>query len=161
MFSFQAILPDWKTDFEIFPFLNCATRQPAFRPTGSFRYSSIQRHAMNNIIELPSRRFIQWGAIAQEISFLLRSIGATKKEAALVVEQMRITWQQCDATPPPGNDQSSRLYARKTKKPQEGMEEKSSIFASRQMHSLSAKTLLRLATAEYRRLLLDHVSSSA
>ena len=105
---------------------------------------------MKNVIEFPSKKFAQWGALAQEIVSLLRSIGATKAEADVIAERMRAKWDEGDAfrTDTGGFFQ---LFPTDTNPPLAPVDG-DYFLSARQMHLMSARTLLKFARSELRRL---------
>jgi hypothetical protein len=104
---------------------------------------------MTNVIEFPSRKFAQWGALAQEMVSSLRSVGATKAQAEVVTERMRAKWDRCDAFPADdGFLPSFPSEASPPLTPADG----DHFLSSREMHVMSARTLMKLARSELRRL---------
>jgi hypothetical protein len=106
---------------------------------------------VNNVIEFPKKIFGQWGAIAQEIISLLRSAGANKMQADLIVERMRMKWHQCQDWPAVTNSQVFDLFPADVRSIHAHLYLELDNCTSRQMHSMNAKTLLKLAGAEFHR----------
>lgn len=105
---------------------------------------------MHPVLEFPSKTFIQWGAIAQEIGPYLAQRGASKEEIRAVIDRVRIRWEQLeprasaqDPGPPTADDHDAAQAS--------GKPEEHDIYASRHWRSQPARTLIESAGAEFQR----------
>jgi len=103
---------------------------------------------MNKVLEFPSKIFLQWGAIAQEIVPYLAQHGASREEIRAVIDRVRIRWEQLELASP-GNragidDEHEAAQA-------SGEQEEHDIYTSRHWRSQPARTLIESAGADYQR----------
>lgn len=94
---------------------------------------------MNKVLEFPSKIFVQWGAIAQEIVPYLAQRGAKREEIRAVVDRLRAKWEQLEC---PDTPQTAEVSER--------MEE-GDLYVSRHWRSQSARTLIESAMLDYQR----------
>lgn len=94
---------------------------------------------MNMLLEFPSKTFVQWGAIAQEIVPYLAQRGAKKEEIRAVIDRLRTKWEQLEVL-----DKSEAAEIA-------GSLEEHDIHVSRHWRYQSARTLIESAMADYQR----------
>ncbi len=103
---------------------------------------------MNTVLEFPSKTFVQWGAIAQEIVPYLAQRGASREEICAVIERVRSRWEQLEQGPPsPG---AAIVEGHEGAHASAELEEHD-IYVSCHWKSQPARTLIQSAEADYRR----------
>lgn len=105
---------------------------------------------MKNILEFPSKTFIEWGAIAQEIVSYLSLRGASREEICAVVERVRIRWEQLEQASPADRAGAGSVDAHDAVQASEELEEHD-IYVSRHWRSQPARALIESAGADYQR----------
>lgn len=105
---------------------------------------------MNNVLEFPSKVFLQWGAIAQEIVPYLAQHGAKKDEIRAVIDRLRINWEQLEAVPAAHDGGVAWSGSQLSEETSEELDEHS-VYVSRHWKSQTARTLIRFAMADYQR----------
>lgn len=105
---------------------------------------------MNNVLEFPSKVFLQWGAIAQEIVPYLAQHGAKKEEIRAVIDRLRTSWEQLEAVPA-AHDAGAESPGRPGNEKASDALEEHSVYVSRHWKSQTARTLIQFAMADYRR----------
>jgi hypothetical protein len=105
---------------------------------------------MKNVLEFPSKTFVQWEAVAQEIVPYLAQRGASREEICAVIERVRIRWEQLEPASP-GNDAGAATVEVRDTAQGSGEMEEHDIHVSRHWRSQPARTLIESAGADYRR----------
>ena len=105
---------------------------------------------MNTVLEFPSKTFVQWGAIAQEIVPYLAQRGASREEIRGVIERVRIRWEQLEQASP-GHGADTGIVDQHEAAQAPGEQEEHDIYVSRHWRSQPARTLIESAGADYRR----------
>ncbi len=105
---------------------------------------------MPAVLEFPSKIFIQWGAIAQEIVPYLAQRGIKREEISAVVERLRTRWEQLEPARSGQGTDITALDAAAAAEASVGLEERA-LFASRHWRSQPARTLIEAAMADYLR----------
>lgn len=105
---------------------------------------------MQAVLEFPSKIFIQWGAIAQEIVPYLAQRGVRREEICAVVERLRARWEQLDSAPSgPGTEIETPDVPDTAQVP--GSLEERAMNVSRHWRSQPARTLIESALDDYQR----------
>ncbi|MGG7604022.1 hypothetical protein [Massilia sp. BKSP1R2A-1] len=105
---------------------------------------------MKNVLEFPSKTFVQWEAVAQEIVPYLAQCGASREEICAVIERVRFRWEQLEPASPGHGAGAAAVDAHDTV-PASGELEEHGIYVSRHWRSQPARTLIESAGADYRR----------
>ncbi|KFI09101.1 hypothetical protein [Massilia sp. BSC265] len=105
---------------------------------------------MQAVLQFPSKIFIQWGAIAQEIVPYLAQRGVKREEIRAVVERLRARWEQLDPAPSGQGTESETSDAPETAQVPGSLEE-GAMYISRHWRSQPARTLIESAMADYQR----------
>ncbi len=102
---------------------------------------------MHTVLEFPTKVFVQWGAIAQEIVSYLAQRGVEREEIPAVLDRIRKRWEQLAPDLPdtpetalPGGDEAVQA-ARQL--------EEHELYTSRHWRSQSARMLIESAMADY------------
>ena len=104
---------------------------------------------MKNVLEFPSKTFVQWGAVAQEIVPYLAQRGASREEIRVVIERVRIRWEQLEPAPPGHGSGAATVDAHEAAQASGELEH--DMYVSRHWRSQPARTLIESAGADYRR----------
>ena len=107
---------------------------------------------MNNILEFPSKTFVQWGAVAQEIVPYLAQRGASREQILAVIERVRIRWGQLEPVSP---DRGAGAASTGDATQASGEPEEHGIYVSRHWRSQPARMLIESAGADYQRHIRD------
>jgi hypothetical protein len=105
---------------------------------------------MNKVLEFPSKIFVQWGAIAQEIVPYLAQRGAKREEIRAVIERLRSKWEQHESAPPCHGSAAEFSDAPGTAEASASLEE-GSMYVARHWRTQSARALIEAAMADYQR----------
>ncbi|MGI4717337.1 MAG: hypothetical protein ACRYGO_00275 [Janthinobacterium lividum] len=102
---------------------------------------------MHTVLEFPTKVFVQWGAIAQEIVSYLAQRGVKREEIPAVLERIRKRWEQLAPALPDTPDTALPVGDEAVQAARQLEEHE--LYISRHWRSQSARTLIESAMADY------------
>jgi hypothetical protein len=103
---------------------------------------------MDKVLEFPTKVFVQWGAIAQEIVPYLAQRGARREEICAVIDRVRIKWEQLELVQS-GRARGVELSDQPEIADVSLSQEEGDRYVSRHWRSQSARTLIESAMTDY------------